>query len=672
MIPILYAPTEASFTSNGLGGLADATECIVHEQRNGCFEMTLVMPTTGQHFADIQKGSYIKALPSPTGTAQLFEVVSIEKSMDDMMAEVYCQHVAYRLNRIPVTPYTANSAWYALQGLSTYAAETNPFTFYTDVTRAGTYNHKIPSSAKACMQGEAGSILQVYQGEYKFDNWTINLLANRGIDRGVSIRYGKNLIDLDMEESIEGVVTGILPYWIGKSGQTDVVMMLPEYVVYSSHASDFPNARTECIDFSEDFEQQPTEAQLRTAANDYITNNNIGVPIVDWDVEFATLAQTTEYSSIALLERMDLCDIVTIVFDDFGINTQAKIVEIYFDVLKERYTKVHIGDQRFTLAETIANTSAQIEQSEAKTTNWFQQALDQATALLNGDLTGASMTTQTDANGNPIGLIFMDTNDPSTAVNCIQINANGIGFSSQGIGGPYNSAWTIGNTLDMSQINVIHLNASAIDAGTISADRISGGTLTGITAEFGQSTQQGYPAIKIFSSGVLQMYSGATASLRDTKIYGLDYWYTRTGKTTNVAADVTWYVSDEETNPNANYNYQISGFANKIKGEVNGENRLWLEAGQYGGKISLYAKTANSLIAAGRETFRFDAEQNEMVMFNRANGNREFDVIKGSTIGGVMTLYDQNGEIAVMLDRTGLQFYQNGSLVKTYGPNGMS
>jgi len=57
MIPILYAPTEASFTSNGLGGLADTTECIVHEQRNGCFEMTLVMPTSGQHFADIQKGS---------------------------------------------------------------------------------------------------------------------------------------------------------------------------------------------------------------------------------------------------------------------------------------------------------------------------------------------------------------------------------------------------------------------------------------------------------------------------------------------------------------------------------------------------------------------------------------------------------------------------------------
>ena len=671
MIPVLYAPGTTNFSTNGIGRLTDTTECIVHEQRNGCFEMTLTMPTSGRHFTDIQKGSIITAKPSPSRSAQPFEVVNIQKAMDDMTAEIYCQHIAYRLNRIPVKPYTATSATEAFQKLVSNSVETNPFTFSTTVTRAGTYKHTLPSSAKACLQGESGSILQTYQGEYLFNNFAIQLLANRGVDRGTSIRYGKNLLDLNMEESIENVVTGILPFWVGKNGQTDVVMMLPEYVVYSSHVSDFPYPRIECVDFSEEFSSMPTEAELRAAVNSYITNNNIGVPVVDWDVEFATLADTTEYANIALLERMDLCDIVSIYFQDFGISASAKITETYFDVLKSRYKKVHIGDERFTLAQTIASTSAQIAQSEQKQTSYFTQALSQATALLNGDLTGASMITQTDSNGNPIGLIFMDTNDPATAVNCIQINANGIGFSNTGVGGPYNSAWTILNTLDMSQINVIHLNASAIDSGTISADRISGGTLSGVTAEFGQSTQAGYPAIKIFSNGILQMYAGATANLRDTKIYGLDYWYTRNGKTTNNGADISWYVSDEETNPNSNYNYQISGFANKIKGEVNGENRFWLEAGQYGGSFSLYAKTANSLIAAVRKVFSLDSQANELVMFNRANGNREFDVIK-SNYGGAITLYDENGEIAVMLDRTGLMFIQNNSIVKTYGPNGIT
>lgn len=656
MIPILYAPTEASFTSNGLGGLADTTECIVHEQRNGCFEMTLVMPTTGQHFADIQKGSYIKALPSPTGTAQLFEVVSIEKSMDDMMAEIYCQHVAYRLNRIPVMPYTANSAWDAMQGLDTYAAEVVPFTFYTDVTRAGTYTHKLPSSAKACMQGEAGSILQVYQGEYQFNNWTINLLANRGIDRGVSIRYGKNLIDLDMEESLEGVITGILPYWYGKEGDTDTLVTLPEVCVYSSHAGDFPHARTECVDFSGDFDDKPTVAQLRAAANAYITDNNIGVPKVDWDVEFATLAQTTEYSGIALLERMDLCDIVTIIFEDFGINTQAKIVEVYFDVLKERYTKVHIGDQRFTLAQTIASTETQIQESEAKTTTIFQQALDQMTALLNGDLTGASMTTQTDTNGNPIGLIFMDTNDPATAVNCIQINANGIGFSNHGVGGPYTSAWGINNELNMSNINVVHMNASAIDAGTLSADYISGGTISSSEIYIGNGVFQVDSNGEVSASN-FNMTGGSidvtTANQFDAKIQ-LNYggWYTQM----------------------APYSFEVD--ASNTRGELTAGALTMYDT--YGGNmyagaeisaagIILNSRNGNTVFSAGG----YYGDGSATVF----GGGGEYITLDCSGASPVLEIW-YNNKLRVHLDMTnGLQFWDGGNpntLKKTYGPNGMS
>ena len=669
MIPILYAPTETVFTSNGLGRLTDATECVIHEQRNGCFDMTIEMPVTGLHFEDIQKGSFIKANPSPTRTAQIFEVVSITKNMDDMMAEIYCQHVSYRLNRIPVKPYTADSAYNALRGMVNNSVETNPFSVYTDVTRAGTYKHKIPSSAKACLQGEAGSILQIYQGEYLFDNFDIYLYANRGIDRGTQIRFGKNLQELEMEESLEGVITGIMPYWEGKNGSTDVVMMLPEYVVYSSNASSFPNARTEVVDFSGYFDSQPTETQLRDAANDYITRNNIGVPKVDWDVEFATLAQTTEYSGIALLERMDLCDIITIIFEGFGVSVQAKIVETYFDVLKDRYRKVHVGDERFTLAQTIASTFGQIEQSEAKTETIFTQALAQATALLNGDLTGSSMKTLTDANGNPIGLIIMDTNDPQTAVNCIRINAAGIGFSNSGPSGPYSSTWTISNTLDMSTINVVHINASSIDAGSLSADRISGGTLKGITAEFGQSTTPGYPAIRIFSNGTFQMYAGSSALMYDTNIYGLDYAYTQDGKTTDVIADASWWISNEKLDSNTPFKTMF--YANKYVGNYSGRNRFKLRAEQNGGILSLYAYKTS---ATGEETevFKFDAYNESLRISARATGNNVAVISRDSTYGGRISLYDENGKLAVWLDRSGLQFIQNNVIVKEYGPNGIT
>lgn len=667
MIPILYEPTETAFTSNGLGRLPDATACVVHEQRNGCFETTIEMPTTGLHFSEIQKGSFIKATPSPTRPAQIFEVVSITKKMDGMMAEIYCQHISYRLNRIPVKPYTAASAYQALSRMISNSVEANPFTAYSDVTRSGTYRHTVPSSAKACLQGEAGSILQVYQGEYLFNNYDIRLLANRGVDRGTEIRFGKNLLELEMEESLEGVITGIMPYWEGKSGETDVIMMLPEYVVYSSHASDFPNARTEVVDFSGEFSSQPTEEELRSAANSYIDRNNIGVPKVDWDVEFATLAQTTEYSGIALLERMDLCDIVTIIFQDFGISVKAKIVETWYDALNDRYQKVHIGDQRFTLAQTIASTAAQIEQSEAKQTTIFTQALEQATALLNGDLSGSSLKTITDSSGNPTGLIIMDTTNPMTAINCILINAAGIGFSNSGPDGPYTSAWTIDNTLNMQNINVIHINADNIDAGTLSADRVSGGTLKGVTAEFGTSTQAGYPAIKIFSTGVLQMYAGSSANLQTTQIYGLDYAYTRQGLTSDSTADASWWISNDESAPTATYHPRIGFFADKIVGWYNNK-RFQLQGINSGGQLILYAPSTSSYGSTVNQAIRLDASNSSISLFRKADFSDIAVLGNSSTFGGQLILYDQNGAFAVLLDRSGLQFYQNGTLVKRYGP----
>lgn len=485
MIAKLYAPNTTDFTTNGIGRLPDVTESIVHEQRNGVFELEMEMPTSGLHFDDIELGSIIVTKPSPTRTAQPFRVYSIEKTMGDMMATICAEHIGYQLNLIPVMPYTANSASTALQGLSTYAAETNPFTFWTDITRTGTYKQTLPSSARSRLQGEQGSIVQTYFGEIEFDEWTVKLWENRGVDRGTTIRYGKNLMSLEQDANIQDTITGIVPYWVGMEGETESILWLPEVVLYSEHASDFPTPRTVCIDFSQDFQEKPTVAELRAAGNKYIEDNQIGVPKVGFDVTFATLAQTTDYKDIALLERLDLCDFVTVIFPDFGISAKAKITEIYFDTLNERYTKVRIGDQRFSLSDQIAQQGQDIANSEAKQTNSFLQALDQATALINGDLTGASMVTQTDANGNPVGLIFMDTNDPGTAVNCIRINSNGIGFSNNGVNGPYSSTWTIDNTFNAANINVINLSASSINTGTLK-DSLTNGTLFYLNTETGE------------------------------------------------------------------------------------------------------------------------------------------------------------------------------------------
>lgn len=467
MIPVLYPANTMLFTTNGLGRLSDCVSASVKEQRNGAFELELTMPVSGLHFSDIGLGSIITAKPSPSRTPQPFEVYAIEKEMDGMLATVRAQHISYRLSLIPVMPFTADSAADALQGLSDNSVESNPFTFTTDVTRAGTYTQTVPSSVRNRLAGEQGSILQTYQGEYLWDGYTVSLLAARGVDRGTTIRYGKNLTSIEQDQSIEDTITGIVPYWTGMDGEQADVLWLPEIVVYSPNAANFPYNRTVCIDMSGNFQQKPTEAELRTEAQNYIIDNNIGVPEVSFDITAETLAQALDYKGKAIAERIDLCDTVTIIFPDFDVSAKAKVIETNFDVLTERYISFKIGDERFTLADTIAQQSENLKQSEANQTTFLLQALEQATALINGDLTGAAMITQTDALGNPVGLIFMDTNDPDTAVNCIQINSNGIGFSNNGVGGPYSSTWDITNTFNAENINVINLSASSLTTGII-------------------------------------------------------------------------------------------------------------------------------------------------------------------------------------------------------------
>lgn len=467
MIPTLYPANAATFNTNGLGGLSDCITAKVVEERNGSFELELTMPTSGAHFSDIGLGSIITAKPSPTRSSQPFEVYEIEKDMSGMIATVRAQHISYRLSLIPVMPFTAESANEALQGLKTNSQETNPFDFWTDNTRAGRYNQKLPSSVKNRLQGEQGSVLQTYQGEYEWDGYTVKLHAARGLDRGVQIRYGKNLTSLKQDQNIQDTVTGLLPYWTSSGEGASTMVTLPEVIIYADTAEDFPFKRTVVMDFSGEWQDEPTEEQLRQKASQYIVSNHLGYPSVNLDVQFAELAQTSDYADLALLERVELCDTVTVIFPDFNISTGAKVIKTDFDVLEERYNSIELGDPIATLASTIAAAQQTVEDSEATQRTFFQEALSKATALINGDVSGSMMKTITDANGTPQGLIVMDTNDPATAVNCIRINANGIGFSNNGIDGPYNSTWTIDNTLNMENINVIGLTANYLTTGTI-------------------------------------------------------------------------------------------------------------------------------------------------------------------------------------------------------------
>ena len=495
MNPRLYQPTTKDFSNNGIGVLSDAAFCEVTEERNGILELILDYPINGIHFSEIKQRSIITAKPNPTADAQPFRVYRITKPLNGMVT-VYAQHISYDLSGIAVTPFSAGSAAAALQALKTNSVVENPFEFWTDKSTVAEMNVKTPASIRAMLGGVQGSVLDTYGGEYEWDGFTVKLHNERGQNRGVSIRYGKNLTDLEQEENCANVYTAVMPFWADNEGNN---VLLQERIVNVPGNFDFVRVLT--LDLSNEFDAQPSQDELRDRAQKYIDDNSIGVPKVSLRVSFVPLEQTEEYKNIALLERVNLCDTVNVEFEKLGVSATAKVVKTVFDVLLDRYKSVELGDARSNIADTLIKQDQAIKDAPKKAVSLAAQAAENATQLITGNKGGYVVSHSSTGASEPDEILIMDTPSIETATKVWRWNNSGLGYSESGYPGPYTTAWTIDGAF----------NADFITAGTISANLIKSGLLrslngtTTMDLDSGEITinQSGGGKIKLTKYGVI-------------------------------------------------------------------------------------------------------------------------------------------------------------------------
>lgn len=464
MNPTLYPPTETSFASNGLGILSDAVGCTVTEERNGMFELELQYPVTGLHYAEIALRSLITAKPNPTDGPQPFRVYRITRPLNGLVT-VYARHISYDLAGIPVQPFTAQSAPAALAALKQNAVAPCPFTFWTDKDTAAAMAVAAPAAIRSLLGGVQGSVLDTYGGEYAFDGYTVRLCAARGQDRGVSIRYGKNLTSLEQDESCAAVYTGVYPYWAGAEG---AMVQLPEKILSAPGRYDF--VRILPLDLSAEWQEPPTADQLRQRAERYMGENAIGTPKVSLTVSFVQLEQTEEYKGLGLLERVGLCDTVGVEFARLGVSATAKCVKTVYNVLLNRLESVELGDARANIADTLVQQQAALAQKPS--TSAMQAAIGNATALITGNLGGHVVLHSTTGGKEPDEILIMDTPDIESAVKVWRWNKAGLGYSKSGYNGPYGLAMTADGQIVADFIATGTLNAAQIQVVNLIADHV--------------------------------------------------------------------------------------------------------------------------------------------------------------------------------------------------------
>jgi phage minor structural protein len=512
MKPILFPSTATEFNTHGLGVLTDAISCTVTEERNGAFELTMQYPDTGVHFDEITDRCIIYAIPSPYRAPQPFRIYRITRPMDGIIM-VYAQHITYDLSGVPLNPFTAINAPDALSKLSLNAAVDSPFTFWTDKSTVASFSVSTPSSTRSVLGGSSGSILDVYGGEYEWDGFTVRFYGHRGYDNGVVISYGKNLTDIEQDRNISNVATGIYPYWTNAEG---ALVTCDPKIVNAPGTYDF--TRVVPVDFSNDFETQPTPEQLQARAGKYVEDNKIGIPKTSITASFVQLEQFPEYEDLALLEKCDLCDTVTIRYPQLGVEAKAEIVKIETDVLLERYNSVEIGDVRTNIADTIVGQQQEIKQKPSET--YLREAVLALTETILGASGGAVRLLDTNNDGMPDTLYIADDPDPTKARKVWRFNHEGWGASNNGYNGPFSYGATLENGMVADFITAGTLNADLVNITNLISDHVvsrNGRFEMDLWAAVLKLMENDNLRVRIYSTGqgaggIVQVFSGTVTN----------------------------------------------------------------------------------------------------------------------------------------------------------------
>ena len=348
MIPVLFPSDAKVFDSNGIGKLSSAEDCTVIEALNSKFELEMRYPVKGIHFGQIKYEAIILAQPAPQKEPQPFRVYRITKPMSGRVM-VYAKHLAYDTEGITTSPFSIAAPELAFQSIKNNAAIECPFTFHTDLESTNIIEAKVPTAIWTLLGSNKGCMLDVFGGEYLFDHYNISLLKRRGQDRGVVLKYGKNLTSLEQDENIANCYTAVHPYWTNSDGD---FVQLQEKIIKCTGT--FGHTRVMPLDLSKSFEDKPTADQIREYVSQYITENDIGKPKTSWKISYVQLEQTDEYKNKHLFDKVYIGDTVSVEYSDLGVSAKARVREVRYKPMLERYENVSLGDVRPNMASTIA------------------------------------------------------------------------------------------------------------------------------------------------------------------------------------------------------------------------------------------------------------------------------------------------------------------------------
>ncbi|PCW89588.1 phage tail spike protein [Listeria monocytogenes] len=474
-------------TNNGLGTLTNIANAVVSEERQGAFTFSFTYYAPNDFdddyeiqkvlFENLKKRAVVKVKVNDFDGEKLFridesqfdaigefkEITAIAIAQYDLAANSFVG-----VDKKSITPATA------LNEVLRAAVVPNKFTAWSDISITSNYKLDYKTVAEA-IAGTEGSIIDTWRTELEWDDFTIRLWKNRGTNRGVRIAYAKNLVGL-VETETGDVTTRIIPFArIDDGVGGEIELRLSETVIDAENVNETEIPLALPVDFSSEMQDAgyTTEDKLRTLAQAWFEKTGNNIPKISLEVDFVQLAKTEEYKEFAVLEQVALFDTVEVWHERYNKKIETRVNKYTYDPIDELYLTLELGDAKYSLSassEMSARENAQLADKINGNYSFIEDAIKKATNLITGNSGGYVVLYPP---SRPAEIMIMDTEDVSTSKDVLRINKSGIGFSSSGIDGPYETAWTLDGDF----------NAKFITAGTLRAIDIEGVTITGSTVQ---------------------------------------------------------------------------------------------------------------------------------------------------------------------------------------------
>lgn len=489
-------PDDLSVNGASLVDWEDLPE--INRVLNGQYRFYGNYSRSGQYRSYLKKGNFIKA-KVPDGSWQYFEIYNIKKNLTSV--SVTARHIGFMANKnFIVKSFTDNgNGSQIMTNLKNSLAFDQKFNYLSNVGTTHQFTARQVAPVEAIIGSNNGNqnLTGVTSAELDMDNYDLKLVKQIGSDNGFRIDFGINLEAIEEEIDEESIVNSL--YLIGGVPDNDYDED-KEPIEYGYLETDGVTNENRRIGKRENGDCKTVDELIKWGKT-LFDNDRIHEPKATHTVSMVALEHTLEYGDMyQKLAALHFGDVAHVRAKELDIEIKERMVEYTYFPTLGKYKDFVLGNDLSLYTSTVNTQTQELKKKIDNRTETLVQNVLNATAWITGNSGGHVVFRPEKA---PSEILIMDTPNVANAKRVWRWNLNGLGYSDNGVNGPFGIAMT--------------------SKGEIVADFIKVGT---INAEVFETSFNAYGDVLKLVKGTLQIWKENKKIMEITK-KGMEFWNTK-------------------------------------------------------------------------------------------------------------------------------------------------